>query len=79
MTEPSYEGADATNDQLSDAYRDAVGSVMAARKLYDQACKDHGTDSWAAKRAQDYLTRETDHRNQLRDRYDVDLNPGSRR
>lgn len=73
------DGQNAANDQLSDAYRESVGSVMAARKLFDQACSDQGAESWAAKQAQDYLTRMTDHRNQLREQYDVVLNRGSKR
>lgn len=59
-----------TTEQLSDSYREAVGAVMAARRLYDQACADHGLDSLAATQARDYLSRETDHRNRLRDQYD---------
>lgn len=70
MTQHREERPDATNERLSDAYREAVGSVMAARRLYDQARADHGADSWPAKQAQDYLTREIDHRNQLREEYD---------
>jgi hypothetical protein len=43
---------------------------MAARTLYDQACAEHGADSWAASQAQDYLNREITHRNSLRAQYD---------
>lgn len=68
-----------TSEQLSDAYREAVGSVMAARKLYDQACADQGVDSLAATQARDYLSRETDHRNRMRDQYDQVLDRRSPR
>jgi hypothetical protein len=68
-----------SNVQLSDAYREAVGSVMTARRLYDQACADHGVDSLAAAQARDYLSRETDHRNRLRDQYDLVMDRGSQR
>ena len=68
------------NDQLSDEYREAVGAVMAARRLYDQACTDHGEESWAATQAGEYLAREVTHRDQLRERYDSVLDqPAGRR
>ncbi len=78
MTGNTDEARDATG-RLSDAYREAVGSVMAARKLYDQACADHGLESPAAKQARDYLSRETDHRNRLREEYDLVLDGKSPR
>jgi hypothetical protein len=77
MTAPGDETQ--TTEQLSDAYREAVGSVMAARRLYDQACADHGIDSLAATQARDYLSRETEHRNRLRDQYDQVLDRRSPR
>ena len=70
------EDRDAPSEQLSDAYREAVGSVMAARTLYDQACAAHGADSWPARQAQDYLTREINHRNELRAQYDQVIDRG---
>jgi hypothetical protein len=68
---------DAVNERLSDAYREAVGSVTGARTLYDEACAAHGTDSWPARQARDYLDREVAHRNALRDQYDqvIDQRP----
>lgn len=77
MTGEVDEERDATNERLSDAYREAVGSVMAARTLFDQACAAHGADSWPARQAQDYLTREIAHRNELRAQYDhvIDQRP----
>lgn len=71
MMRDADESQEAANEQLSDAYRESVGSVMAARKLYDEACAAHGTDSWPAGQAREYLTREIDHRNQLREQYDL--------
>lgn len=58
------------SDQLYEEYSAAIGSVMAARKQYADACENQGTGSWAAEQAQDYLTREVDHRDQIRVRYD---------
>ena len=79
MTDEVDEGQDATNERLSDAYREAVGSVMAARTLYDQARAAHGADSWPARQAQDYLTREIAHRNELRVQYDQVIDRRRRR
>lgn len=70
MTDEIGADHDAASERLSDAYREAVGSVMAARRLYDQACAAHGADSWPASQAQDYLHREITHRNHLRAQYD---------
>lgn len=74
MTRDRDEKQEAENDRLSDAYREAVGSVMAARALYDQARAAHGDDSWPARQAQDYLNREIRHRNELREQYDRVMN-----
>jgi hypothetical protein len=38
MASQMDEEQDAATKRFSDAYREAVGSVMAARTLYDQAC-----------------------------------------
>lgn len=67
------EDRDAANERLSNAYREAVGSVMAARVLFDQACAAHGVESWPARQAEDYLAREIHYRNQLREQYDLVL------
>ena len=61
---------DAGDDSLSDAYREAVGAVVAARTLYDQACKVDGPDSSAARQAEGSLSQEINHRNELREQYD---------
>lgn len=59
------------NDQLSDEYGAAIGSVMAARKRYEAACAAHGPASWAAQQAHEYLVREVDHRNKMRQQHDA--------
>jgi hypothetical protein len=79
MTEHRGNGQDDATKGLSDAYRDAVGSVMEARRVYDQARADHGDDSEAARQAHEGLTREMDRRNELRDQYDRILYRGSSR
>ncbi len=61
----------ALNDEVSEEYSAAIGSVMDARKRYEEACSTQGADSWAAQQAHDYLTREIDHRNEMRARYDA--------
>jgi hypothetical protein len=59
------------NNELSDAYGAAIGSVFEARKQYETACADQGSDSWAAQQAHEYLAREIEHRNQMRVRHDA--------
>ena len=59
------------SDELSDEYGAAIGSVMDARKRYEVTCAAQGSDSWAAQQAQDYLRREIEHRNEMRDRHDA--------
>jgi hypothetical protein len=78
MTAAASDGQDAAL-QLSNDYRDSVGSVMAARKQYDLACADQGNESQSARRAQDDLAHAIDHRNQLREQYDLVLNRGAPR
>jgi hypothetical protein len=56
---------------VGDEYRASVGSVMDARKQYDEACRTQGRDSWPAQQAQTYLNREIEHRNEMRARYDA--------
>lgn len=62
---------DTTDDALSDEYRASVGSVMQARKRYEEVCEAQGPDSWSAQQAQEYLGREIEHRNQMREQYDA--------
>ncbi len=59
------------NNQASDEYGAAIGTVMAARKQYESACAVQGSDSWAAQQAHDYLLREVEHRNEMRKCYDA--------
>ena len=59
------------SDELYLEYNATIGSVMLARKPYADACKEQGKDSWAAERAQEYLTREIEHRDEVRGRYDA--------
>jgi hypothetical protein len=59
------------SDELYTEYSAAIGSLMVARKQYADACEDQGVESWAAEQAHDYLTREIEHRDQVRERYDA--------
>jgi hypothetical protein len=59
------------SEELYSEYSAAIGSLMVARKQYADACDDQGAESWAAEQAQDYLTREIEHRDQVRERYDA--------
>jgi hypothetical protein len=59
-----------TNDLYAD-YNAAIGSLMLARKQYADACEAHGTNSWAAEQAREYLAREIAHRDQVRVQYDA--------
>ena len=70
MRHDGLEEGTAATTQLSDAYREVVGSVLAARTQYDRACTEHGADSEAAKRAGEHLSVMIDLRNRLRDQYD---------
>ncbi|MGI8826463.1 MAG: hypothetical protein ACR2JC_12605 [Chloroflexota bacterium] len=58
------------NKEMSDEYGESIGAVMDARKQYDDVCAVHGTESWAAEQAHDYLQRATVHRDDMRERYD---------
>lgn len=58
------------SDQLYEEYNAVIGSVMAARKLYADACESQGAESRAAERAHEYLTREVERRDRVRERYD---------
>lgn len=64
------------NDELSDEYGAAIGSVMDARKQYETVCTAQGSDSWAAHQAHEYLLREVQHRDEMRARHDA--SPGDR-
>jgi hypothetical protein len=59
------------SEELYTEYSAAIGALMVARKQYADACDDQGAESWAAEQAQDYLTREIEHRDQVRERYDA--------
>lgn len=59
------------SDELYLEYNAAIGALMSARKQYADACDHQGADSWAAEQAQEYLTREVEHRDQVRERYDA--------
>ena len=59
------------SDELYKVYSAAIGSVMAARKQYADACENQGAESWAAEQAQAYLTREVAYRDQVREQYDA--------
>ena len=79
MTRAREEGHEIEDARLSDAYREAVGGVVAARALHTQACTDQGPESSAAIQAQEHLTRAIDHRNQVREQYGAILDRPSPR
>lgn len=62
------------SDELYLEYNAAIAALMVARKQYADACKDQGPESWAAEQAQEYMTREVAHRDQVRERYDAARN-----
>jgi hypothetical protein len=59
------------SNNLYAEYNATIGSVLSARKLYADACKEQGMESWAAEQAQEYLAREIEHRDRVRERYDA--------
>jgi len=59
------------SDALYAEYSAAIGSLMMARKQYADACENQGEESWAAEQAREYLTREVEHRDRVRERYDA--------
>ena len=59
------------SDELYLEYNAAIGALMVARKQYADACESQGAESWAAEQAQEYLIREAEHRDQVRERYDA--------
>ena len=59
------------SDELYREYNAAIGALMVARQQYADACETQGAESWAAQQAQEYLTREVEHRDQVRERYDA--------
>lgn len=59
------------SDEMYVEYNAAIGALMVARKEYADACETQGADSWAAEQAQEYVTREVAHRDQVRERYDA--------
>lgn len=58
-------------ETVDDEYGAAIGSVMQARRQYEAACAAQGADSWAARQAHEYLTREIEHRDAMRARHDA--------
>ena len=58
-------------NELYAEYNAAIGSLMMARKQYVDACENQGSESWAAEQAQEYLNREVEHRDRVRERYDA--------
>jgi hypothetical protein len=58
-------------DTTDDEYGASIGSVMQARRKYEAACTSQGEDSWAARQAQEYLSREIEHRDAMRARHDA--------
>lgn len=58
-------------DTLDDEYGASIGSVMRARRQYEEACASQGEDSRAARQAQEYLSREIEHRDAMRTRHDA--------
>ena len=58
-------------EELYAEYNAAIGSLMVARKQYADACESQGAESWAAEQAQEYLSREIEHRDRVRERYDA--------
>ena len=59
------------NEELYAEYNAAIGAVMLAQKQYTDACDDQGMESWAAERAREYLDREIEHRDRVREVYDA--------
>jgi hypothetical protein len=58
-------------DSVDDEYGASIGSVMQARRQYEDACAAQGEDSWAARQAHEYLSREIEHRDAMRARHDA--------
>ena len=58
-------------EELYAEYNAAIRSLMVARKQYADACETQGAESWAAEQAQEYLSREIEHRDRVRERYDA--------
>lgn len=67
------------SDELFNEYGASIGCVMDARKRYADACEAQGADSWAAQQAQEYLSRQITHRDDLRVRYDASSATGAKR
>ena len=59
------------SEALYAEYNAAIGALIAARQQYAEACATQGVESWAAEQAQEYLTREIEHRDRVRLRYDA--------
>jgi hypothetical protein len=59
------------NDESRDEYSASIGSVIDARKQFAAVSADQGPDSVAAQEAQDHLTHEIEHRDEMRIRHDA--------
>jgi len=59
------------SDQLYAQYSSATGALMMARKRYGDICANQGAESWAAEQAQEYLIREIEHRDLVRELHDA--------
>lgn len=59
------------NDGTNDEYGASVGSVMAARKEYENVCAAEGADSEAARQAHDFLKQQLEHRQTMRELHDA--------
>lgn len=60
-------------------YNAAIGSLIDARQRYEEACTSQGAESWGAEQAHDYVTREVDHLQEVRARYDAASRRAGRR
>jgi hypothetical protein len=58
------------SDNLYAEYNGAIGALMAARKRYADVCETQGLQSWAAEQAHEYVAREVEHLDRVRERYD---------
>ncbi|GAC1471025.1 MAG: hypothetical protein PVSMB7_22400 [Chloroflexota bacterium] len=68
---PPKQEWDEMDDEQNREYDASLGTMMDARKQYDDAIKAHGAESWPAEQAHDYLQRATVYRNEMRERYDA--------
>jgi len=64
-------GKEPMSEELFGEYNAAIGSLVAARGLYETACSAHGPGSEPALQAHDHLEREVERRDKMRVRYDA--------